>query len=332
MLNTMEQSIQWLLKTTPTYINKLKENRIVSLEDFCYTFPRTYEDRTSLLSIQEIIQQELDQTQRKQTPVLFGPDQEIQSKTVICKLQIKEKKITPLRWGSKIASATGIDIHGQSAKLMTKFSTFTISKLQKEKRYFVIAKPVVDQGQLIFWHPECIPAHETDETKLQIGGYYPIYPELQGIKTSRRSSKMRIALDHYLPQVKDPLPEHIRTKYQLITTSQMIEALHFPNTLESLQAAQRRLFFDRLLHIQIIAQLNRSNYIRTKIQTSSARVCISDFLAKLPFELTNAQKKAIKEIIDEIDGPTSMMKLLQWDVGSGKTIVAVVAAYYIIKQ
>ncbi len=112
----------------------------------------------------------------------------------------------------------------------------------------------------------------------------------------------------------------------------MIEGLHFPKNPETLKQAQRRLYFDRLLNIQLVSQLSKQHYISTQPTQEANRNVVKEFLSTLPYELTGAQKKALKEIIDDMNGPTTMMKLLQGDVGSGKTVVATAAARYSIKQ
>jgi ATP-dependent DNA helicase RecG len=112
----------------------------------------------------------------------------------------------------------------------------------------------------------------------------------------------------------------------------MIQGLHFPKNSEILKQAQRRLYFDRLLNIQLVSQLSKQHYISQQQPQEANRTILKEFLSTLPYELTGAQKKALKEIIDDMNGPTTMMKLLQGDVGSGKTVVATAAARYSIKQ
>lgn len=184
----------------------------------------------------------------------------------------------------------------------------------------------------MFRHPECLPAEETPEEDLHIWGMYPIYPELQGISSARWSKKMNIALKAFLETHQDPLPEPYIQKYWLITSREMIEGLHFPKNPEILKQAQRRLYFDRLLNIQLVSQLSKQHYISTQTTQEANRNVVKEFLSTLPYELTGAQKKALKEIIDDMNGPATMMKLLQGDVWSGKTVVATAAARYSIKQ
>lgn len=161
---------------------------------------------------------------------------------------------------------------------------------------------------------------------------YPIYPELQGISSARWSKKMSLVLKDFVKSHPDPLPDAFVHHYDLVTIGEMLTGLHFPKTLQELEKAQHRLFFDRLLNIQLVSQLTKKHYITHQKTTPANRDLLKEFLATLPYELTGAQKKALKEIIDDINGPTTMMKLLQGDVGSGKTVVATAAARYSIKE
>jgi ATP-dependent DNA helicase RecG len=109
------------------------------------------------------------------------------------------------------------------------------------------------------------------------------------------------------------LPLEILKKYNLPTLSDMIKNLHYPEDKNSLKQAQRRLFFDKLLRIQISSKLVKDTYQnQAKLEkTQAVREIIKQFLSKLPFELTKAQKRAIKEIIDDTTSDKPMLRLLQ---------------------
>ena len=114
---------------------------------------------------------------------------------------------------------------------------------------------------------------------------------------------------------------------------EMIHSLHFPKTLEEADRAKYRLFFEMLLKIQLNSLINKKQYQKSlTINEQPQWHIIKEFLTTLPFQLTKAQKKVIKELIDDIYSGKTMMRLLQGDVGSGKTVVAVTVAYYIIKH
>lgn len=112
----------------------------------------------------------------------------------------------------------------------------------------------------------------------------------------------------------------------------MFQSLHAPSTFAEIDRARQRIYTTKLLQRQLNAQIAKQQYQHILSTTPPERHWVSDLLEHVPFELTGAQKKAIKQIIEEMHGPVTMMKLLQGDVGSGKTIVAAVAARYVLKQ
>ncbi len=122
-----------------------------------------------------------------------------------------------------------------------------------------------------------------------------------------------------------------------------IKNMHYPQNQKLNKQAKYRVFFDRLLRIQLYSLLNKREYQKGDItnnndnnsnnpQQEIDREIIKEILAKLPFELTTAQKKALKTIIENFHEEKPMLRLLQGDVGSGKTIVAAIAARYIFKK
>lgn len=132
------------------------------------------------------------------------------------------------------------------------------------------------------------------------------------------------------------LPDEFLKEFWLLDVQTTIRNMHFPDSEDLLQMAQQRVYFDRLLRIQLHALLARQEYQDTSISTNQHWIpdfdIIKEFIASLPFELTTAQKKVIKENIESLHSGKPMMRLLQWDVGSGKTIVAAIIGYYIIKK
>lgn len=132
-----------------------------------------------------------------------------------------------------------------------------------------------------------------------------------------------------LPLVEDALPKAFLDHYNLPDLHTTIRNIHFPPSLEAAEEAKTRVFFERLLHVQLLSLLNKSSYeVSLAPSESPHREMIKEMITQLPFALTGAQKRVIKEIIDDFHGPRTMMRLLQGDVGSWKTIVAALAAVY----
>lgn len=173
-------------------------------------------------------------------------------------------------------------------------------------------------------------------TSRNIDRIYPIYSEILGISPSWIARNMRKTISVIPDYFKEYLPDEFLKEFGLLDVQTTIRNMHFPDSEDLLQMAQQRVYFDRLLRIQLHALLARQEYQDTSISTDQHWTpdfdIIKEFITSLPFELTTAQKKVIKENIESLHSGKPMMRLLQWDVGSGKTIVAAIIGYYIIKK
>lgn len=156
---------------------------------------------------------------------------------------------------------------------------------------------------------------------------------MNGIKPGRFAQKIRDKLDIIPDYFSEYLPEQFLKEFSLISVPQTIKNIHYPESHALKNQALHRVFFDRLLRVQLFSLMNKQNYqIATKqISITQQRETLKQMLNILPFELTTAQKKVVKEIIDDFHSGKPMLRLLQGDVGSGKTIVATLCAYYIYK-
>lgn len=156
----------------------------------------------------------------------------------------------------------------------------------------------------------------------------PIYKLTQGLTVNMLRADMKQALAVMKSEPFETLPESIRDKYNLCPLMWSLENIHFPDSRVSADKARRRLAFDELLKLQLgmLIMKNRAR-VRTGFKMDSS-VKISDFVKGLPFELTGDQKKASVEIIKDLCRDTPMNRLLQGDVGSGKTAVAAVACCF----
>ena len=159
------------------------------------------------------------------------------------------------------------------------------------------------------------------------GRLLPVYPLTAGLSARTLRRLIRQTLDTYLPLVEDPLPEQVRTRQGLLPLSEAISQVHYPDNGESAEAARARLAFDELLTLQL-AVLRRRAERRTADLAPALSVpdgLVRDFHASLPFPLTAAQRRVTADILVDLGGTTPMARLVQGDVGSGKTVVAAAA-------
>ncbi|MGB3511658.1 MAG: ATP-dependent DNA helicase RecG [Microcoleaceae cyanobacterium] len=161
---------------------------------------------------------------------------------------------------------------------------------------------------------------------MKVGRLVPVYPLTDGVG----ADVIRRAIFTVLPtaeQLSDTLPEALLKKYQLIDLKNSIKHIHFPADRDCLAAARRRLVFDEFFYLQLgllkRRQLQKSK--ETGIILSTTGKLIDTFYKLLPFQLTTAQKRVVNQILNDLQKPESMKRLVQGDVGAGKTVVAVVA-------
>ena len=157
----------------------------------------------------------------------------------------------------------------------------------------------------------------------------PKYSLTKGLTNNIIISNMVNALEK--AEFDDLLPEYIREKEELLPLKESVYNIHFPESAEMLEKAKKRLAFEELLVLQLgLSLLGKQKRRETGIPMK--KVDIKDFFSSLPFQPTNAQKKAIKECISDMLKPLPMNRLLQGDVGSGKTLVAAAVMYFTVKN
>ena len=157
----------------------------------------------------------------------------------------------------------------------------------------------------------------------------PIYPQAAGLTSKKISNLIRTVLDSFTPD--DPLSESIRSEFGLCGYKEALKAIHFPENRTQLEAAKTRLSFDELFFLQLGILLQKSSREKhTDIVISGKH--LEEFCSLLPFSLTPAQLNAINEALVDMSSGKPMSRLLQGDVGSGKTMVAAAIAYCTAKS
>ena len=159
----------------------------------------------------------------------------------------------------------------------------------------------------------------------------PVYPLTEGLTGKMVQTNVADAIEHVLPSMDDPLPESVRKEHKLISYQAAIRQIHFPEGHEQLAAAKRRLSFEELFRLTIGLKFLKGR----ERQTTGVRVLRPDlrpFIESLPYQLTGAQKRVITEILRDMASPYPMNRLLQGDVGSGKTMVAAAASFAAIER
>ena len=299
----------------------LKKSKLKTINDLIRYFPRTHIDRSKVKLVSEIEQN--DQTYEV---TIFG---------TIDKLSVFTTK-TRLR----IATLT---ISDESGSLKAKWfgPQYIESRFKEGDVVAVSGKPEVKKtGSIEFKNPAIEKFTDVEELN-QTGSLIPIYKKVEGMTSAsiRKGLKEIINIlestkDNFEPGLFDVLPSNIREEYSLLDRFESIKNIHFPKNENDYKSARRRLVLDEFIYLRsIFANLKSKHKNENKgLVYKFTNPDIEEFVKQLPFNLTQSQNSAMNEILEDLKKTYPMKRLLQGDVGSGKTVVATIASYAAIKS
>jgi ATP-dependent DNA helicase RecG len=218
-----------------------------------------------------------------------------------------------------------------SAELTWFNQPYMKQKFEKGMPLIFSGKPKVDFGKVEISQPDWEPYSEEEGAPggppLHTGCIVPIYPLTAGLVQTSMRRLMRHLIDGYADQIEEVLPPEVLQAYQFPSRAEAIREMHFPSRWESRDRARRRLVFEEFFGLQVALALRRQEHQegRPGIAFNPKAPLVERFLERLPFRLTAAQQRVIAEIQGDMAQPRPMNRLLQGDVGSGKTVVALVA-------
>jgi ATP-dependent DNA helicase RecG len=284
------------------YLKKLEKLGLETVRDFLYCFPARYDDFSLAKKISDL--------KVNETATIEGKIQSIQN------IRTWKRRMT-------ITEAVVEDSSG-SMRIIWFNQSFILSNLKEGGIYRFSGKLVSDAKGLHISNP----AYENAaRTPTNTGRLVPVYAETRGITSKWLRWKMSHLLKNYLKEIPEIVPNAILKRQKLIGVQEAISTLHFPENLESMKLAQKRIAFEEMFLIQIAAVRARKDWEDSQsIQVKFDEKLIKKFVASLPFELTDAQKKSSFQILKDLEKKYPMNRLLEGDVGSGKTVVAAIAA------
>lgn len=306
MLDLEQRNVQYLSGVGPVRAALLSgELQIDTLHDLLYYFPYKYIDRSRIFSISEV----------------DGTMPYIQLKGQILSFE----KIGEGRKQRLVAHFTD----GTGVADMVWFSgiKYTLDRYRPGVEYVVFGKPTIFGGRVNIAHPEIDSEANLNLSEMGMQPYYNTTERMK--KAGLNSAAMRKLIKNLLALITEPLPETLpewlREQERLMPLTDALRIIHNPMTPLELRLAQLRLKFDELFYIQLNLarfvserQSRFKGYVFSRIGEKFNRF----YRDKLPFELTDAQKRVIREIRNEMGSGNQMNRLLQGDVGSGKTMVA----------
>ena len=309
MFDLASRDIKYLSGVGPQRASVLnKELNIYSLHDLLYYFPYKYVDRSRIYYIHEI----------------DGTMPYIQLKGEILGFEtIGEGR--QRRLIAHFSDGTGIVdlVWFQGIK-------FLIGKYKVHQEYIVFGKPSVFNGRINIAHPDI---DNASELKLSTMGLQPYYNTTEKMKrSSLNSHAIEKMMSAVVQQLREPLPETlspaILTEHHLMPLTEALMNIHFPANPELLRKAQYRLKFEELFYVQLNIlryAKDRQRKYRGYVFETVGEIFNTFYAKNLPFELTGAQKRVLKEIRRDVGSGKQMNRLLQGDVGSGKTLVALMS-------
>ena len=303
--------IQYLKGIGPKRAKLFQGLGVQTIEDLFYYFPRRYEDRTKFLPISQLHQGE--------------------ACTIKAQVLAKGGRTSFRRRGFSIIEVV---VGDESGKI-----TCVWFNQQYLKEYFKVGQTLIlygkverYAGKLQMNSPEFEMVSQGEDEALSIGMIVPIYTIPKGMTQRTFRLILKHALDEYLPKINDFLSFDIRSKNNLLNLAKALLNIHFPQDLDLQKQAYQRLSFEEFFLFQIPLALRKlRKRQKPGIAHQTEGELLNNFIAGLPFELTNAQKKVISEIKTDMAKALPMQRLLQGDVGSGKTVVATAAAIIAIQ-
>lgn len=175
------------------------------------------------------------------------------------------------------------------------------------------------------------PIYEKAGNQYYIGKIVPIYP-LSGKLTQKIVASAVEQAMEACGALSECIPHKIREKYQIAEINFAMKNIHFPSDFESYEISRRRFVFEELLVLQLALSSRRKDNERAHREPFTDISCVSEFISSLPYELTGAQRRVINEMCADFKSETPMNRLVQGDVGSGKTAVAAAGMYVAVKN
>jgi len=292
----------------PVFQKKLKRIGIRTIEDLLHHFPHRYEDFSNIRSISKIKINEQN-----------------------CVLG-RIKAITNSRtWKKKMSITQALVQDKTGAIKVVWFNQPYLSNVLKNGDAVCLAgKASIDKEGVFLSNPVYEKVGQDDDLTglTHTGRLIPVYPETEGLSSGWLRYIIRPILMELKSKMVDPLE-----KNDFMPLKQAIWQIHFPDSLKKAEKARQRFSFQELLLIQLYVLMQRYKLDQEKAPCINTDVeLIKKFINTLPFKLTDAQKKCTWQILKDLERPRPMSRLLQGDVGSGKTMVAIIAALNSVKQ
>ena len=302
----LNKEVQFVKGVGPNRVKLLNKLNIYTLKDLITYFPRNHEDRSIAKKISECVDGET---------VLIKA-------TALTKItEIRARRLSIYRLVVNDESSSCVITWFNQKYLKDKFKvgeTYTFfGKIENKGGTFEMKSPVFDK----------------EGVDKNTGKIVPIYPLTSRLSQNVLRKIIESGIDEVYGNLEESIPDYILQKYKLLGINEAYKNIHFPSSNSDFIRAKNRLVFEELLALQLaLFRLKEGQKYDEKGIKFDSNIKMQDVIETLPFTLTNAQKRVLNEIDKDMEKDTAMNRLLQGDVGSGKTVVSIVAAYKAVKS
>ena len=312
---TLKSDVMYLKGVGPKLAYLLNKLGIYTVLDLLYYFPRKHVDYSTRTRIRDL--------EVGETTTIFGVIKSVEAFNTKSNLGVLKVKIND--------NSGSIDLNF----FVSKSNRYALERMKSQfpKGSGIMVSGLVKlnsyDGKLTLDKPTySITDYEiTENQNLNLARIVPIYPLSENLNIKSLRKIIFNAIQLFKGEILTVLPEHIIRKYNLLEKSEAVEQIHFPSDNEKLQQARYTLVFEELFIIQLrLALLRAENNKRISSIPLEIKKngLVMKFVESLPFKLTDAQKRAVNEILNDLHSSKPMQRLLQGDVGSGKTVVATI--------
>ncbi len=304
----LNASVTTLKHVGPKYAETLERLDIRSLGDMLYHFPHRYDDYSKMKPINRL-----------------GYGEKVSVIGTINSVSSRDTR------GGRTKLTEAVLHDGSAAMRVTWFNQPWIKKRLRQGMQIVVSGQT-DQylGRLTMNNPEWTPV---EEKNLMSEGIVPVYPLTAKITQKWLRNKLHAVVTDWAPKVHDPLPVSLLDEAELMNLASALKQIHYPSSWERLEEARHRLSFDEIFLLQLGVLQQKQNW--GEHSANIYRVddgWLASHLKKLPFTLTNAQRRTLDDVINDLASGRPMNRLIQGDVGSGKTVIAALAIALVCDQ
>ena len=302
----LNKDVKYIKGVGPARVVLLNKLGIFTLKDLITYYPRTYEDRSKPKFICEC-----------------EDGEETLIEAVVC------NNMTNVRLKGKTMQRVIVRDETGSATITWFNQTYLKGKFKVGEKYKFYGRVTKKGGKVMFNSP----VFDVEEKTQNTGRIIPIYPLTYNLSQNNIRKIMEAGIRETYGNLEETMPEYLLKEYKLENINDATKHIHFPDEFKDFNIARNRLVFEELLSVQLALLELKNSYINEEKGIKFSKdVRMSDVINTLPFNLTKAQLRVLEEIDENMESEKSMNRLLQGDVGSGKTVVAMCAAYKAVKS